>query len=120
MDSSFPKLLFDEIYIWTVKEIWVLLVGTFKGSISCRNIIKMTSLASRKSSLECPGILIVSKVADKSITSNEHRGHFNLISTRCKEVTLLPQNSKTRSCYKSILNISIPICSFVLDYIPMK
>lgn len=45
-------------------------VVSFKGSIPCRNVSKVIALTSRESSLEYPGILVIAKVASKSIVSS--------------------------------------------------
>ena len=66
--ASFPKLSFREISLSTMTEVWRLLVPlsvAFLAEMSAR----WFPLASRESSLECPGILIA-KVAGKSIASN--------------------------------------------------
>ena len=67
--TSFSKLSFGEISLWTIIEIWLLLVplrATFLAEI----LAKSFPLALRESSLECPGMLITAEVADKGITSN--------------------------------------------------
>ena len=53
--ASFSKLSFGEISLWTVTEVWLLLVplrAAFLAEMSAR----LFPLASRESSLECSGI----------------------------------------------------------------
>ena len=98
--------------------------GPSKGTIPCRNVSKVFSLAFRDSSLEFPGILVMAKEQLKVFHPiiPELRDHFKLfIFTGSKEVTLFPQHSikimgkKIMNYSKSISSISTNIGSFVLD-----
>ena len=67
--AIFSKLSFVEISLWIITEIWLLLVplrAAFLTLLSAR----WFTLASRKSSFECPRILIIAKAAGKSIVCN--------------------------------------------------
>ena len=64
--ASFSKLSFGKISLWTMTEVWLLLVlWTAAGlaEISASWFL----LASRESSSECPGILIIAKLTGKNI-----------------------------------------------------
>ena len=67
--ASFSKWSFVEISLWIMTEVWLLLVplrAAFLALLSAR----WYTVASRKSSLECPRTLIIAKAAGKSIVCN--------------------------------------------------
>ena len=112
--SSFSKFSFGEISVWTMTEVWLLLVPlktTFLAKISAR----WFPLASRESSLECSRISIIAKAAGIAFNNFWTDGAiFNLISTGRREAMLLPQQPQIMVYSESIPTININMGSFVL------
>lgn len=78
--SQLPNpTIFGEISLWIMTEIWLLLVP-LRAAFLTEMSAKWFSLASRESSLECPGILII-KVAGESIAFNnfQAQGPFLIV-----------------------------------------
>lgn len=55
-----------------------LLLATFPAEVSS----KLIPSVSRESSVECPRILVIPKVADKNITSSKHKSHLKFYFSR--------------------------------------
>lgn len=77
--ARFSKLSFWEIFLWTMTEVWLLLV-TLRSVFLIEMSARWFTLAFIESSLECPGILII-KVAGESIAFNnfQAQGPFLIV-----------------------------------------